>query len=103
MKRALGFALLLALPAGAAAAAPIAYELPAETATLAPGPDHDLVQGICTACHSADYITTQPRPLADPRAFWTAEVAKMRGPYAAPVSDEDAKKVVEYLAATYGK
>jgi hypothetical protein len=96
-------ALLLALPATAGMAAPVAYQLPAETATLAPGPDHDLAQGICTACHSPDYITTQPRPLPDPHAFWTAEVAKMRGPYGAPIDDADAKKIMEYLAAMYGK
>lgn len=103
MRKALALTLLLALPAGTGLGTPVAYQLPPETATLAPGPDHDLAQGVCTACHSADYITTQPRPLADPHAFWTAEVAKMRGPYGAPIDDADAKKIVEYLATTYGK
>lgn len=103
MRTALALALLLALSAGSGLAAPAAYKLPPETAALAPGPDRDLAQGVCTTCHSADYITTQPRPLADPHAFWTAEVAKMRGPYGAPIDDADAKKIVEYLAATYGK
>ena len=69
--------LLLALPT-AALAAPVHYQPPPETAQLAPGPEHDLAQGICATCHSVDYITIQPRSFADMRAFWTAEVAKMR-------------------------
>ncbi|MDN3564303.1 hypothetical protein QWZ14_07975, partial [Paeniroseomonas aquatica] len=67
--------------AAAAAAKPIQYELPEETAELAPGPGLDVAQANCVACHSADYISTQPRNLRDPGAFWTAEVTKMRHVY----------------------
>jgi sulfite dehydrogenase (cytochrome) subunit B len=101
--RTLALALLLGLPAAAAVAAPLTYKLPPETTNLAPGPERDLVARTCTACHSADYITTQARPLPDPHAFWSAEVAKMRGPYGASIDDADAQKIVEYLTATYGK
>lgn len=100
--RALGLGLAMAVPL-AALAAPIDYTLPRETAVLAPGPDRDLAQGICGTCHSVDYIITQPRPLPDPHAFWSAEVAKMRSPYGAPIQDADAKKIADYLTATYGK
>lgn len=94
--------LVLALPA-AALAAPLDYTPPRESETLAPGPDRDLAQGMCATCHSLDYITTQPRPQPDPHAFWSAEVAKMRGPYGAPIGEADARKIADYLAATYGK
>jgi mono/diheme cytochrome c family protein len=99
-----GLAVVGAVAAAGAAvrAAPPTYRAPPETATLAPGPDLELAQARCSACHSADYITTQPRNFANPRAVWTAEVAKMRKVYGATLSDEDAAKIVDYLVATYG-
>jgi cytochrome c553 len=93
-------ALLLVLLACPAAAAPRTYVLPDETATLAPGPNLEVAQQ-CVACHSADYIATQPRPLPNPRGFWQAEVVKMKAAYGAPIDDADIPKIVDYLAATY--
>ena len=58
-----------------------------------------MVQNNCTACHSADYISTQPRGLK--KDFWQAEVTKMIKVYGAPVEDADVGKIVDYLAATY--
>ncbi len=89
------------LAAGAAIAKPLLYTPPAETASLAPGPDVDIVEANCSACHSVDYITTQPRHLADANAFWSAEVGKMRHAYGFKTSDEDAAKMVKYLSETY--
>lgn len=86
----------------AATAKPIQYELPDETAELAPGPGLEVAQANCVACHSADYISTQPRTFRDPTAFWTAEVNKMRHSYGAPIEESDVKAIVNYLAATYG-
>lgn len=97
-------ALLLAgclLVAGAAVAKPPAYIAPEETVSLAPGPDVDIVDANCSACHSVDYITTQPRHFPDPKAFWSAEVTKMRTAYGFKTSDEDAAKIVNYLSETY--
>ena len=85
-----------------ALAAPRTYELPEETAVLAPGPNLDLVQGNCAGCHSAEYVSTQPRGLPDPEAFWTAEVIKMRKVYGAPLQDADLDAIVHYLTVTYG-
>ncbi len=87
----------------AVAARPVQYDLPEETAELAPGPGLDVVQGNCGACHSADYITTQPRNFRDPAAFWQAEVTKMRHVYGAPIDESDVPAIVAYLAATYGR
>jgi cytochrome c553 len=92
--------LLLASPA---AAAPHVYELPPDNAALADGSNAEVARNNCSACHSADYISTQPRGLPDPRAFWQAEVTKMRTAYGAPLADADVPKIVDYLVATYGK
>jgi sulfite dehydrogenase (cytochrome) subunit B len=83
------------------AAKPISYDLPDETAALKPGPDVEVVQGNCTACHSVDYIQTQPRGPGFKKAFWQAEVTKMIKVYGAPIDEKDVGKIVDYLAATY--
>jgi mono/diheme cytochrome c family protein len=83
------------------AAAPVNYKLPGETAAFKPGPNLDVVQNNCTACHSADYVNTQPRGPKFKKDFWQAEVTKMIKVYGAPIDDADVPKIVEYLAATY--
>jgi len=80
---------------------PVTYAPPPETARLAPGQGVELAEANCSACHSLDYITTQPRKLANPRAFWTAEVKKMRNAYGMQMSDADADGILDYLARTY--
>ena len=93
----------LLLLAGPAIAAPHSYELPEETATLAPGPHLDVVQQNCSGCHSADYVSTQPRHLPNAQAFWQAEVTKMKGAYGAPIAAADVPNIVDYLVQTYGQ
>jgi len=82
-------------------AAPLAYELPPETAAFRPGPYLEVVVNNCSGCHSADYIATQPRGEKFREDFWKAEVNKMIKVYGAPIADADVPKIVEYLAATY--
>jgi sulfite dehydrogenase (cytochrome) subunit B len=82
-------------------AAPISYALPAETATFEPGPNLDVVKNNCSACHSADYVSTQPRGAKDKRAFWQAEVTKMIKVYGAPIAEAEVAGIVDYLAAAY--
>ena len=96
-------AILLAGLVTIAAAKPIQYDLPEETSALAPGSGQDIAQANCAACHSADYISTQPRNLPDPDAFWTAEVTKMRRVYGAPIEEADVKAIVNYLVTAYGR
>ncbi|WP_316176659.1 MULTISPECIES: cytochrome c [unclassified Bradyrhizobium] len=81
-------------------AAPVNYQVPQDTAAFKPGPDLAVVQGNCTACHSADYIKTQP-PMQNKKEFWQAEVTKMIKVYGAPIDAADVGKIVDYLAATY--
>jgi mono/diheme cytochrome c family protein len=84
-----------------AGAAPISYKLPDETATFKPGPNLEVVQNNCSACHSADYIATQPQGPEFKKDFWQAEVTKMIKVYGAQIDDSDVPKIVEYLATTY--
>jgi mono/diheme cytochrome c family protein len=88
------------LAAGAAIAASVNYRAPEETAAFKPGPNLEVVQSNCGACHSADYVKTQP-PMKNKQQFWQAEVTKMIKVYGAQINDADVGKIVEYLASTY--
>jgi mono/diheme cytochrome c family protein len=85
----------------AASATPISYTLPDETAAFKPGANVEVVKNNCTACHSADYVQTQPRGPKFTKDFWQAEVTKMIKVYGAPIDDADAGKIVDYLTANY--
>lgn len=74
-------------------------ELPVIQTQLKSGPGLDKVSTLCTICHSLDYITMQP-PF--PRGTWTAEVNKMIKVMGAPINEEDAKTIIDYLATNYG-
>ncbi|HYA88150.1 MAG TPA: hypothetical protein VEI57_13935 [Nitrospirota bacterium] len=74
-------------------------ELPAIQVQLNPGPGLDKVSSLCSTCHTLRYITMQP---AFPRATWTAEVNKMIKVMGAPINEEDAKTIIDYLSTAYG-
>ena len=101
------YPILLALAAVAviglvsADAAPVSYKLPQDTSAFKPGPNVEVVKNNCTACHSADYVQTQPRGEKFRKDFWQAEVTKMIKVYGAPIDDSDVGKIVDYLTATY--
>ena len=78
---------------------PIAYRLPGENAEFAPGPGVESARSSCGACHSADYISTQPSRKG--KAFWQAEEQKMIKVFKAPIAESDIPAIVDYLAATY--
>jgi len=82
-------------------AKPVSYRLPEETAKFKPAAGVEIVQNNCTACHSSDYIETQPRALKSKKDFWQAEVTKMIKTYGAPIDEGDVGKIVDYLAANY--
>ncbi len=87
------------LGGGYALADTLSYELPDESAEFQPGPGVELARSNCAACHSADYISTQPPKKG--HAFWEAEVQKMKKTYGAPIDDADIKGIADYLSATY--
>ena len=49
--------------------------LPEETTQFIEAPGAEAARNNCLACHSADYIATQPPKKG--QAFWAAEVQKM--------------------------
>jgi hypothetical protein len=74
-------------------------QLPSIQVQLKPGPGLDKVSTLCNVCHTLKYITMQP-PF--PRATWTAEVNKMIKVMGAPINEEDAKTITDYLSMEYG-
>lgn len=96
----LSLLLLLALSLVTAFAADAPFTLPRETAKLKPGPGAELVTAQCLACHSADYISTQPSLT---RAQWQGAVIKMQQKYGAPVATNSVGPIVEYLTGNYGR
>ena len=80
-------------------AAEISFRLPPETARLKAGPGVELATASCLLCHSADYISTQPRLSA---AQWRASVLKMQAKYGAPIKTNQVEALVGYLAKNYG-
>lgn len=85
----------------AANMAPVSYQLPRETipAELADA-DAEIVVNNCTACHSLEYVTTQPRGMGE--KFWHDEVTKMVKVYGAPVEPGDAEAIAKLLAERFG-
>jgi mono/diheme cytochrome c family protein len=81
-------------------AADLKLTLPPETVRLNPAPGAELATAQCLLCHSADYISTQPRLT---RAAWKASVEKMRQKYGAPIPADKIEPLVDYLVKNYGQ
>jgi cytochrome c5 len=95
------FALLLAAAiARAAPSDPVrSITLPQTQIELKAGEGKTKTEGFCAICHSLDYITMQP-PFS--RGQWTGTVNKMIKVFGAPIPDEEAGKIIDYLAGAYG-
>jgi mono/diheme cytochrome c family protein len=70
-----------------------------EAAPLAPGAAQSTVSANCSACHTSDYIIMNSHFLS--ADSWKAEVTKMRKAFGAPIDDETATEIANYLAANY--
>ena len=75
------------------------FDVPTSDTMFPAGPGSDAINNNCLACHSADHVLNQP---SLSREAWQEVVNKMITAYKAPVSPEDAKAIVEYLASTKG-
>ena len=73
--------------------------LPEETTQFIEAPGAEAAGNNCLACHSADYIATQPPKKG--QAFWAAEVQKMIKAYKAPIEPADAEIIAKYLNENY--
>jgi hypothetical protein len=85
-------ALVLALCAGFALAGE-------ESIQLQDAPGRELVVARCSVCHSVDYVQMNA-PVMD-RAGWQKSVRKMIDQFGAPIGDDDANRIIEYLATHY--
>jgi hypothetical protein len=70
-----------------------------EHVQLKDGVGRDLTMARCVICHSIDYIT-MVAPLMD-RAGWEKSVRKMIDVFGAPVSEQEASTIVDYLGEHY--
>jgi sulfite dehydrogenase (cytochrome) subunit B len=73
--------------------------LPVIHTELKEGEGRTTVETRCAICHSTDYIPMQPKLT---KAQWTATVNKMIKVFGAPVTPEEAEKIVSYLVTNYG-
>jgi hypothetical protein len=67
---------------------------------LKDGPEAVAVRAYCSICHSVDYILMNAPFMK--KAGWEAEVRKMIKIMGAPVPEEEAARIVDYLARNYG-
>lgn len=70
-----------------------------EAIKLHDAPDRDLVAARCSVCHSVDYLPMNA-PALD-RTGWQKSVRKMIDTFGAPISEDDAQRIVEYLGTNY--
>jgi cytochrome c5 len=71
----------------------------AEVTALRDGEGRDLTVGRCIICHSVEYIPANA-PAMD-RAAWQKTIQKMKERFGAPITDEEAKQILDYLSANY--
>lgn len=69
--------------------------------SLKQAPGVDVVEGNCAACHSLDMI--QMNDPVQGEKGWAETVGKMVHVMGAPISEDDQKQIIAYLAANYGK
>ena len=73
--------------------------LPQYPPQIANGPNLETYRKNCLLCHTARYVSMQPR---FPKSAWQNEVKKMVDAYGAPISEADQALIVEYLVAVKG-
>jgi hypothetical protein len=66
---------------------------------LKDGPGREITANHCALCHSLEYIPANA-PALD-RAGWQKTVQKMRERFGAPISDEEAQAILDYLGRCY--
>ena len=73
--------------------------LPQYPPEIAAGPNVDAYRAHCLICHTARYVSMQPR---FSKTVWQSEVKKMIDVYGAPIPEADQALIVEYLVAVKG-
>jgi sulfite dehydrogenase (cytochrome) subunit B len=70
-----------------------------ESVQLKDAPGRDLTTGRCIICHSLEYIPSNAPAMN--RAAWQKTILKMKDRFGAPITDEEAKQILDYLDASY--
>lgn len=70
-----------------------------ETIRLKDAPGREFTAARCTVCHSLDYIPMNA--VVMDRAGWEKSIHKMIDRFGAPISEEEARNILEYLAKHY--
>ncbi len=73
--------------------------LPQYPGEILPGPNVQVYEKDCLTCHTARYVSMQPR---FSKAVWQNEVKKMVDAYGAAIPEADQALIVEYLVAVRG-
>jgi hypothetical protein len=81
------------------AATGVSGAIAVEVTTLRDGEGRDLTFGRCAICHSVEYIPANAPAMN--RAAWQKTIQKMKDRFGAPITDEEAKQILDYLAANY--
>jgi sulfite dehydrogenase (cytochrome) subunit B len=70
-----------------------------EVTDLRDGAGRDLTVGRCIICHSVEYIPSNAPAMN--RAAWQKTIQKMKEKFGAPITDDEAKQILDYLDANY--
>lgn len=98
--RALAAVMLAGLMIAAAAGADASRAAQTQELTrLAEGAGHDVTVGRCVICHSLEYIPSNAPAMN--RSGWEKTIQKMRDRFGAPITDEEARQILDYLASNY--
>jgi mono/diheme cytochrome c family protein len=66
---------------------------------LQDAPGRELTSGRCVTCHSLEYIPSNAPAMN--RGGWQKSIQKMRERFGAPISDEEAQQILDYLDHNY--
>ena len=97
--RMLGRCGMIVFALGCAGAQAVEAAAAAEITGLKDAPRHDLTVGRCIICHSLEYIPSNAPAMN--RAAWQKTIQKMRERFGAPITDDEAKQILDYLDANY--
>jgi mono/diheme cytochrome c family protein len=70
-----------------------------ESVELKDAPGRDLTTGRCIICHSLEYIPSNAPAMN--RAAWQKTIQKMKDRFGAPLTDEEATQILDYLDGSY--
>lgn len=69
------------------------------TIQLKDAPGRELAASRCNICHSLEYLPSNSPAMN--RSGWQKSIQKMKERFGAPISDEEAKQILDYLDGNY--